>query len=249
MNRPARPPIEIPFATRASARIRTALTLVLCCTLLISNASAFAAQAQLDPVASAVPLLVNKDHPVEEDYIPEALVRLVDVCPAELVKIKDKDTQGDPEAVEALVAMLRGAESDGIHNMQISAGYRSMRYQQKLFDDKVASLRKNNNLSKAKATSAANKTVARPGTSEHHTGLAFDITVPGTTFAGTAQAKWLHAHCHEYGYILRYQKHKEAITGYLAEAWHFRYVGKEAAATMAANDWCLEEYIEDLSHR
>lgn len=244
MNKPLHAHFKFFCATRVFARTRLCFALVLCFGLLFVNPSASGAQAQPDPDLSALPLLVNKDHPIEEDYSPEALVRLVDVCPADLVKIKGKDIQGDPEAVEALITMLRGAAADGIVNMQISAGYRSFSYQKKLFDEKVASLRKNNNLSKAKATSAANKTVALPGTSEHHTGLAFDITVPGTSFAGTAQAKWLHAHCHEYGYILRYQKHKESITGYLAEAWHFRYVGKEAAAIIAKNDWCLEEYIE-----
>ncbi len=193
-----------------------------------------------------LPILVNREHRVNTDYKPTHLVNLADVCPTDVAKIKGKDIQGDPTAVNALIEMFRGGIADGVSDWQVSAGYRSYSYQQKLMDDKVAALIRDNNLSREKAQQAALKTVAPPGASEHHTGLAFDVTTPGTTFAGTPQAKWLAAHCHEYGYILRYQKHKEEITGYLAEAWHFRYVGVEAATTMVENDWCLEEYNEHM---
>ena len=67
--------------------------------------------------------------------------------------------------------------------------------------------------------------MADPGSSEHHTGLAFDITVAGTIFKGTEQQIWLHEHCWDYGFIIRYQEDKEKITGFLAECWHIRYVG------------------------
>ncbi len=202
----------------------------------------------LPALGADAPLLVNRDNPLPDDYAPDQLVKLVDVCPKDVVTIKGKDIEGDPEAVEALIAMLRGGIDAGQSDWQISAGYRSVKYQQKLFDDKVASLRKGNKLSKAKAKQAAAKTVAIPGCSEHHTGLAFDITVPGKSFAGTAQAKWLAEHCHEYGFVLRYQKSKEKITGILAEAWHFRYVGTEIAQVMADNGWCLEEYVEQAEN-
>jgi D-alanyl-D-alanine carboxypeptidase len=171
-------------------------------------------------------------------------VKLVDVCPSNVMHIKGKDIQGNPVAVEALIQMLSAALDDGIGEWQISAGYRSYRYQQQLMDEKVSSLMNTNDLSRAKAQQAARKTVAPAGCSEHHTGLAFDITVAGVTFAGTEQHQWLAAHCHEYGFILRYQAHKEALTGYLAEAWHYRYVGVGPAAVMVEHDWCLEEYVE-----
>jgi len=168
------------------------------------------------------------------------------VCPPEVVAIKGKEIEGDAEAVEALIEMLRAAVAEGIGNWQVSAGYRSIAYQQQLMDDKVAALIRDNGLSREKAKTAAQKTVALPGESEHHTGLAFDITVPGTTFAGTRQAKWLAQRCHEFGFVQRYQEHKESITGFLAEAWHYRYVGVEAASVMVQNDWCLEEYVENM---
>lgn len=91
---------------------------------------------------------------------------------------------------------------------------------------------------------AARKLVAAPGCSEHHTGLAFDITVPGTSFGGTKQAKWLEEHCWEWGFILRYPADKTAITGITNEPWHFRYVGTDAAMEMRETGECLEEYVE-----
>jgi len=192
-------------------------------------------------------LLVNKQNMLPDTYKPSNLVRMIDVCPSNVVSIKGRDIEGDAQAVDALIVMLRAAIDDGIGNWQISAGYRSLRYQQSLLDDKIAEYRRNNNLSRERARTAALKSVAPPGASEHHTGLAFDITVPGVSFAGTKQAKWLAENSYRFGFILRYQAHKEEITGFLAEAWHFRYVGVEAATVMARNDWCLEEYIDFLS--
>lgn len=198
---------------------------------------------------SGLPILVNRTHPVDAQYKPQNLVRLADACPAEIVKIESPDTWADRDATQALVSMLRAGIDDGLANWQISAGYRSIAHQQRLLDEEVERLMKENKLSREDALSAAGLTVAPPGASEHHTGLAFDINVPGKLFVDTPQAKWLEAHCHEYGFVLRYQKHKEDITGYLAEAWHFRYVGNEIAQSMTTRDWCLEEYIEHTAAR
>jgi len=192
-------------------------------------------------------LLVNKQNLLPDNYTPDNLVRLIDVCPGNVVSIKGRDIEGNAAAVDALIVMLRAAIDDGIGNWQISAGYRSLRYQQRLLDDKVAELMRTNNLSRDRARTAALKTVALPGASEHHTGLAFDITVPGVSFAGTKQAQWLAENSYRFGFIFRYQAHKEEITGFLAEAWHYRYVGVEVATVMKRNDWCLEEYIDFLS--
>ena len=72
---------------------------------------------------------------------------------------------------------------------------------------------------------------------------AFDITVAGTTFKGTEQQKWLQKHCWDYGFIVRYQEDKEAITGFLAECWHIRYVGVRHSVIMRDQNLCLEEYL------
>ena len=202
----------------------------------------------LDPsIASGqLPMLVNRQNLIPEDYKPSNLVNMREQCPSDIVTIKGSEIQGEKEAVDALVTMLRAAHQDGITVWQVSAGYRSVKYQKQLFDEQVAAYMKDGK-SKANATSATRLTVADPGTSEHHTGLAFDITVPGTTFKGTDQANWLAEHCWEYGFIIRYQEDKQKITGYIAEPWHIRYVGLPHSTIMRDNDWALEEYLEHIS--
>lgn len=193
--------------------------------------------------ADGLPLLVNRDSPLPDDYQPQQLVNMRDYCDSSIVSIKGSEIEGEQIAVDALLAMLTQAQSEGLTSWQISAGYRSVAYQQKLFDDKVYSYRQQG-MTGAQARSAARKLVADPGCSEHHTGLAFDITVPGTSFGGTKQAKWLEEHCWEWGFILRYPADKTAITGITNEPWHFRYVGVDAAMEMRETGECLEEYVE-----
>jgi D-alanyl-D-alanine carboxypeptidase len=192
----------------------------------------------------SLPLLVNKQYPVAESYQAPELVKMTDVCDLNLVKIKYDDTLANREATQALMAMLKAAHADGITVWQISAGYRTYQMQQGLMDAQVNDYMRGNNLSRADAESAAKLTVAVPGTSEHHTGLAFDVTVPGVSFKGTEQARWLSAHCWDYGFIIRYEEDKQDITGFLAEPWHIRYVGKAHSIPMRDQGLCLEEYIQ-----
>lgn len=146
--------------------------------------------------------------------------------------------------MDALLSMLNAAKADGITNWQVSAGYRSIHDQQEIFDEKVSEYMRTNGLSRTQAKSATALTVADPGTSEHHTGLAFDMTVPGAgAFKYTEQCKWLHAHCWDYGFIIRYTDEKQDITGFLGEEWHIRYVGEEHSKTIRDLGICLEEYI------
>jgi D-alanyl-D-alanine carboxypeptidase len=141
--------------------------------------------------------------------------------------------------------MLEDAVENGIGDWQVSSAYRTNSEQQALVDQSVNNYKKNNpNWSKARCLSATYQTVAPAGTSEHQTGLAFDITVPGVSFTGTQQQKWLHEHCYEYDFIVRFTEDKQSKTGFLAESWHFRYVGIEAAQVITFNNWCLEEYVE-----
>ena len=179
---------------------------------------------------------------MEESYQPGDLVLLKNVIPSSLCAVKGDDIEGDRTAAQALVTMLEAAQADGVSNWQISAGYRSYKYQKNLFDRQVQQYM-DQGFSRDKAVSATRQTVADPGTSEHHTGLAFDVTVPGVSFKGTPQQKWLHKHCWDYGFIIRYQEDKEKITGYLAECWHIRYVGLPHSQTMLDKNQCLEEYL------
>ena len=202
----------------------------------------------VDVLAGAVPMLVNADHPVDEYFVPADLVYLKDVLDKKLVTIKYKKTQGVRTAVEALQTMLEAAKEDKITKWQISAGYRTWDDQVKLLNAKISSYRKKNkDWSSSKARRAALKSVAEPGCSEHHLGLAFDINVKGAkTFSSTKQYKWLKENCWDYGFIMRYTKEKEKITGFTAEAWHIRYVGVNHAKYMQEHDLCLEEYIEGI---
>ena len=87
--------------------------------------------------------------------------------------------------------------------------------------------------------------VAKPGTSEHELGLAIDFnSVDEENFKNTAEAKWLAAHCAEYGFVIRYPEDKESVTGIIYEPWHVRYVGTENAKRMTELNMCLEEYVD-----
>ncbi len=194
------------------------------------------------------PLLVNLKNPVPDDFTPTDLVRMREYCDSKVVYIKGSEIDGNRTAVDALMTMLRAAIEQGVSNWQINAGYRSVKYQQQLWDNKAYEYRQQG-LSASKAQEATAKYVAKPGSSEHHTGLAFDVTVPGESFPTTKQSKWLAENCWEYGFIIRYTEEKQPITGINAEPWHIRYVGQPHARIMHENNWCLEEYIETLNNQ
>jgi LAS superfamily LD-carboxypeptidase LdcB len=128
--------------------------------------------------------------------------------------------------------MIADAYADGI-TLWICSGYRSYSYQSKLY----------NNYVYTDGKAAADTYSARPGHSEHQTGLAADINSADESFAGTPEAKWLAANCWKYGFIIRYPKGKESITGYIYEPWHIRYLGKENAKLVYESGLTLEEYL------
>ncbi|MBQ8555063.1 MAG: D-alanyl-D-alanine carboxypeptidase family protein [Clostridia bacterium] len=197
--------------------------------------------------ANGMPMLVNRENLLPDSYEPVDLVNMSDYCDDAIVTIKGSEILGERVAVDALMTMLQAAHQQDITVWQVSAGYRTIEYQQKLFDEQVYAYRQQG-FSGSQARSATRKTVADPGASEHHLGLAFDITVPGVSFKFTEQAQWLAEHCWEYGFILRYTEEKEAVTGYVAEPWHFRYVGVEHSIPMRDQGLCLEEYLEQYGN-
>lgn len=144
-----------------------------------------------------------------------------------------------PEAAQALEELFAAAESDGI-TLFATSGFRSYSTQKAIFDRKL----------KTMSERAANASVAKPGYSEHQTGLAMDIE--GTTtlntglterFGESPEGIWVAENCHRFGFIIRYPKGKTDITGYIYEPWHIRYVGKEAAQEIHELDVTFEEYI------
>lgn len=200
-----------------------------------------------DTLAGEQPLLINKEFTAGDHFVPADLVLLSDVIPEGLCTYKNKGIKGVREAAEAWAELLQAAHADGLVKWQFSEGWRSYDRQKELFDASVNRFINNNGMSRSRAISATRLTVADPGTSEHHTGLAFDMTVPGKNFCDTAQYRWMKQHCWEYGFILRYTDEKQSITGFLGEEWHYRYVGKEHAMRIHELGICLEEYIDMLN--
>ncbi len=195
-------------------------------------------------MANGYPILVNDDNYIPDSYQTICLVNMKDYCDSSVVTVKGSETLGEKAAVDALMVMLRAAQAEGLKKWQVNAGYRSIEYQQKLFDDRVYAYRKEG-YSGQQARAKVRQTVADPGSSEHHTGLAFDVAVTGaSSFAATKQSTWLAQHCWEYGFILRYPADKTKITKISYEPWHVRYVGTAHSLIMRDENLCLEEYIE-----
>ncbi len=135
-------------------------------------------------------------------------------------------------AYKAFCEMQKDAEKDGI-DLWICSGFRSYETQKDLYDSYVLK----------DGQEAADRYSAKPGFSEHQTGLAIDINNASSSFVGTKEAKWIEKHCAEYGFILRYPQNKEAVTGYMYEPWHVRYLGKELAKNITNSGLTLEEYL------
>ena len=178
-------------------------------------------------------LLVNAWNPLPEDF------------QVELVSLKN-GMQVDKRIYEDLSAMLTDCRAAGLKPMVCSA-YRTQATQTRLHNNKIARLRAAG-YSKAAAVKEASRWVAVPGTSEHQTGMALDLVSADYQLLNkkqeeTPEQKWLMERCWEYGFILRYPQEKAELTGIGYEPWHYRYVGKEAAAAIRASGQCLEEYV------
>ena len=179
-------------------------------------------------------ILVNKQN--KAPTVPVTLVK-PDVTPTKPSVAENIYMR--PEAARALEALFAGAAEDGI-TLYATSGFRSYSTQKAIFDRKAAE----------RGEQAANRSVAKPGYSEHQTGLAMDIegeTTLGTgltaAFGESPEGIWVAEHCHEYGFIIRYPKDKTNITGYIYEPWHIRYVGVEAATQIVELGVTFEEYI------
>ncbi|SDK22323.1 M15 family metallopeptidase [Alkalibacterium thalassium] len=186
----------------------------------------------LDP--DSIKVLVNKQYALPEDYSPDDLVTL------DLPTVFDDPnlTNMRERAAQALREMFHSAKDEGIV-LYARSGYRSYQTQTQLFDRYVD----------RDGLEAANRYSARPGESEHQTGLAIDVTSESVNyqlterFGETPEGLWVEEHAHEFGYIIRYPEGKEEITGYQYEPWHLRYLGKELAADVAESGLTYEEYL------
>lgn len=154
----------------------------------------------------------------------------------------------DARIVDDWLAMQKAAGKDGV-SLVICSPYRDLQYQKKLFNQQIRYYM-GIGASYMEAYQRTSDAIAVPNTSEHQMGLAFDIVTPAYTsldegFADTAAGKWLAENSCDYGFILRYPKGKEFITGIEYEPWHFRYVGVEAAKLITKEGITLEEFWEE----
>lgn len=143
-----------------------------------------------------------------------------------------------------LTALINAAYNDEI-NLWVASGYRSVEEQESVLD-RAVQRRMADGMTYEKAYEDARITIQAPGYSEHHTGLAVDFNDVEDDFRETEAYTWLQEHAAEYGFVERYPKGKESITGIDYEPWHYRYVGKEHAQRMNELNMCLEEYVAFL---
>lgn len=181
-------------------------------------------------------ILVNARHPIPEDY------------EFTLGTIKG-NLQCDERIIPDLLKMLQAAKNDGV-SLEVCSPYRTEDRQEMLFDRKINHYMKKG-MSYIDAYKVSAPVVNVPGSSEHQIGLSLDIYSDSYReldegFGDTEAGIWLREHCGEYGFILRYPKGKEYITGIIYEPWHFRYVGKTAATEIMEQGITLEEYIDTL---
>ena len=202
-----------------------------------SPLTAAQAQALLDDPRM---ILVSRTHRITEDYPVETKE-----CGSATAINKTLQT----EAAEAFLSMQAAAAKDGV-DVRMQSGYRSVSYQKKLYDNKTQYYR-DKGLSEAAAREKAAAIVNPPGCSEHNCGLAADLNSPehttlDTGFADTAAFRWLCENAEQYGFILRYPKEAESVTGITYEPWHWRYVGPENAALLNQSGLCLEDAVAVL---
>lgn len=174
-------------------------------------------------------ILVNKNNPVPDGY---------DV---ELTTLSN-GVQVDSRIYPDLQNMFDDMRAEGVYPV-VGEGYRTYEEQEKMMQDKIDAYRAEGH-SKAVAKKLAKKWVAKPGTSEHELGIALDINAAEEMGSDNEDVyEWLYNNAYKYGFILRYPQDKEDITGIDYEPWHYRYVGKEAAAQMYECGLTLEEYV------
>ncbi len=208
-------------------------------------------------------------NPETDSYILEPLETL-----AEWIRQDGREQKLEGKTVRALIEMFTAMQEDGISDVYVTSSYRTFDYQNRLFNDYYNAERGSSVQTKEAidclgaeyiqshyidlgkmfltdedAEKMANFYSAKAGQSEHHTGLCVDLMAGGMkelneTFADTAAFAWLFDNAHRFGFILRYPKGKEAVTGYCYEPWHFRFVGIEAATEIWEGNLTLEEYLQ-----
>ncbi len=188
--------------------------------------------------------LVNKQNPVESTYTPAALSAL----PTELT-LYGKSVELEATVAVAAEALIRELHAQGYDDIRITSGYRTYTYQQTLFNTYLSQEMANHpDWTQDQCEAEVLTYSARPGTSEHQTGLCMDLisvdhVVLDESFAENPAYAYLWENAHHFGFVLRFPEGKEAVTGYSYEPWHFRFVGIRAATEIHNEGLTLEEYL------
>lgn len=183
---------------------------------------------------NSITALVNKSNSLEEDYVPDDLVT-IDVP---YVLDNPEVNQLREVAADALKDMFETAKDSDVY-LYARSGYRSYQTQVQLFKG----------YSEKHGEEAANRFSAKPGQSEHQTGLVMDITSESVNFqldeefGETKEGKWVEKHAHEFGFVIRYPEGMEEITNYTYEPWHIRYLGVNLATKIYESGLTYEEYL------
>ena len=171
-------------------------------------------------------LLVNADHRLDADYVPEGLVNLYNQRHS--FRLASSEIYLARECYEPMEQMFAAAEAENMNGYIVTSGYRSYERQAEVYAESDPGL------------------AQEPGASEHQTGLSFDVTTETSEgFESTPQYAWLQQHAHEYGFIQRYPANKSDETGISYEPWHYRYVGVQAATQIWQQGITLEAFIAE----
>ncbi len=198
--------------------------------------------SSLSPRSDGYLLLVNKQNPLGDQYSPKKLTTL-----DTKLTMYGSEKQLEATAAEALSALMLEMRAAGHDNVFVTSAYRGYAYQAALFNTYI-----NKEMASGLPYAEAKKKVltysAEPGTSEHQSGLCVDFITPDMadldeSFERQPVFAWLKENAHKFGFILRYPKEKESITGYTYEPWHYRFVGREAATEIYLSGDCLEQYL------
>lgn len=216
--------------------------LSLCLLLLLLSLPALAAPTWDFPLAANVVedrngllTAVSRAKPLDADYVPHDLVRL-------RLRGVDNGFELRREAADSLAQMFAAAEADGFR-LYVKSAYRSYQTQNSMYHNRLERYSRDDGV------------VAYPGSSDHQTGLGVDLLNYAWTqregmtpaFGETEEARWMEAHCAEFGFILRYMPEKQDLTGIIYEPWHFRYVGKEVAQYIMRERLSLEEFDQAVA--
>ncbi|MFG6394086.1 MAG: D-alanyl-D-alanine carboxypeptidase family protein [Lachnospiraceae bacterium] len=203
----------------------------------IKNNSTSAPLIKVDTTPASYTVLVNRDYPMPEDYVPEDLV--IPSVEYSYKGIYEKSYMRKA-AAKAIEKMFKEAAKKKKFRLKVVSAYRSYERQKAIYQNNI----------NTRGEEDTNKVSAKPGCSEHQTGLAVDVssdTVDCTiekSFASCPEGRWLAKNCHKFGFIIRYPKGKSGITGYSYEPWHIRYVGVNLAKYIYKKKITLEEYYQ-----